>query len=99
MKTPYIYKIVSVDFDVISRLLIRYSAFVRYWRKRVKWYNQETSSIKVAHLVKKETAFYGTCYYAHNSLPPVAPTLGQIPCTKSRMRVEVLQNQNHSKMM
>jgi hypothetical protein len=25
--------IISVDFDIINQLLIRYSAFVRYWRK------------------------------------------------------------------
>jgi hypothetical protein len=27
--------IISVDFDVIYQILIRYSAFVRFWRK--KW--------------------------------------------------------------
>jgi hypothetical protein len=25
--------VISVDFDVVGQLLIRYSAFVRYWRK------------------------------------------------------------------
>jgi hypothetical protein len=30
--------IISVDFDVINQLLIRYFAFIRYWRKMgVKW--------------------------------------------------------------
>jgi hypothetical protein len=27
--------IISVDFDVVDQLLIKYSAFVRYWR--IKW--------------------------------------------------------------
>jgi len=30
--------IISVDFDVIDQLLIRYSAFIRHWRKiRIQW--------------------------------------------------------------
>jgi hypothetical protein len=31
--------IISVDFDIIDQLLIRYSAFIRYWRNKmqVQW--------------------------------------------------------------
>jgi hypothetical protein len=35
--TPYIDKItgiINVDFNILGQLLIRYSIFVRYWRKR-----------------------------------------------------------------
>jgi hypothetical protein len=31
---------ISVDFDITDQLLIRFSAFVRYWRK--KWEYSET---------------------------------------------------------
>jgi hypothetical protein len=32
--------VISVDLDVIDQLLIRYSAFVRYWREMaLKWEN------------------------------------------------------------
>jgi len=30
--------IISVDFDVIDQLLVRYSAFVTYWRKMGVWW-------------------------------------------------------------
>jgi hypothetical protein len=32
--------IISVDFDITDQLLIRFSAFIRYWRK--KWEYTET---------------------------------------------------------
>jgi hypothetical protein len=33
--TPYIVEIsiIGMNFDIIDRLLVRYSAFVRYWRE------------------------------------------------------------------
>jgi hypothetical protein len=77
--------IISVGFDIPYQLLIRFSAFVRYWRK--KWeYNETVHQLfidfKKAYDSVRREVLYNICIEFRRPWKTYPETYGQVPIDK-----------------